>query len=95
MKTRAISVTEFKAKCLSLLSEIADHGGTITVTKRGRPLATVSPAKRVRWKSSEGILEGKIEIDDDLLFGDISHLYDPVRAKEIVDSVKPLRKKRK
>jgi prevent-host-death family protein len=95
MKTRAISVTEFKAKCLSLLSEIADHGGTITVTKRGRPLATVSPAKRVRWKSSEGMLEGKIQIDDDLLMSDMTDLWDPVRAKELLESIKPLPKKRK
>src|SRR5437879_1576051 len=95
MKNRAISVTEFKAKCLSLLSEIADQGGTITVTKRGRPLATVSPARNRRWKSPEGILEGKIEIDDDLLMSDMADLWDPVRAREIVESIKPIRAKRK
>ncbi len=95
MKTRAISVTEFKAKCLSLLSEIADNGGTITVTKRGRPLATVSPARRRRWKSTEGILEGKIQIDDDLLMSDMSDLWDPVRTKELLEAMKPLRAKRK
>ena len=35
MKTRVIGATEFKAKCLALLDEIEEHGGTITVTKRG------------------------------------------------------------
>jgi prevent-host-death family protein len=46
MKHRLINVTEFKAKCLSLLDDVGEHGGVITITKRGRPLATVSPARR-------------------------------------------------
>ena len=41
MKTCIIGATEFKAKCLALLDEIEDQGGTITVTKRGRPAAVV------------------------------------------------------
>ena len=53
-------MTEFKAKCLALLSEVGRNGGTITVTKRGKPLASVGPAPRRRIKSSEGILAGKI-----------------------------------
>jgi len=39
MKDRVVSATEFKAKCLALLDEVADSGGTITVTKRGRAVA--------------------------------------------------------
>jgi prevent-host-death family protein len=64
MKQRVISVTEFKAKCLALLNEIGEKGGTITITKRGKPLATVSPARNQKWKSMEGILAGKIEYND-------------------------------
>ena len=59
MKTRVIGATEFKAKCLALLDEIDEHGGTITVTKRGRPVATVSAAKKPKWKSPAGILAGQ------------------------------------
>ena len=55
-----MSVTEFKAKCLALLDDIAERGGTITVTKRGRPLATVEQAHRSPWKSPEGSWARKV-----------------------------------
>jgi len=44
MASHVASVTEFKAKCLALLEDVSTKGDTITVTKRGKPLATVSPA---------------------------------------------------
>ena len=65
MRQRVITVTEFKAKCLALLDEIGEKGGTITITKRGKPLAKVGPARKPAWKSLEGILAGKVEYDDE------------------------------
>jgi len=82
MTQRTISVTEFKAKCLALLAEIAEKGGTITVTKRGRPLAMVGPAKRTKWKSLAGALEGKVKFDDDLLMADTADMWGVVRERE-------------
>ena len=79
MKQRTVSVTEFKAKCLALLDDLAEGGGTITITKRGRPLATVRPARRPRWKSPEGSLVGKLIIPDELLEADTSEMWDVVR----------------
>jgi prevent-host-death family protein len=64
MKRRMIGVTEFKAKCLAILDEVGEGGGVITITKRGRPLATVGPARKPVWKSPEGSWAGKIEYDD-------------------------------
>jgi prevent-host-death family protein len=78
MKHQVISVTEFKAKCLSLLNQIGEEGGTVTVTKRGRPLATVAPAKKKPFRSSEGILAGKVRIVGDIVNADFSDLYDVV-----------------
>jgi antitoxin (DNA-binding transcriptional repressor) of toxin-antitoxin stability system len=78
MKHQVVSVTEFKAKCLALLNQIGQEGGTLTVTKRGRPLATVGPVKRKPFKSSEGILVGKIKIIGDLDKIDNADLYDVV-----------------
>jgi len=78
MKHETISVTEFKAKCLALFDQIDQEGGTLTVTKRGRPLATVSPAKKKPFKSSEGILAGKVKIIGDIVNADFSDLYDVV-----------------
>ena len=67
MKDRVVTATEFKAKCLALLDEVEESGGTITVTKRGRAVATVGPAKKRPWKSSKGILEGKVKIVGDIV----------------------------
>lgn len=60
MQSRVVSATEFKAKCLALLDEIGHKGVTITVTKRGRPMATVGPVQRRLLPSTEGLWKGKV-----------------------------------
>lgn len=42
---RTISATQFKARCLALLDEVADSGEALVVTKRGKPVARIEPAK--------------------------------------------------
>ncbi len=42
MSVRAVSASEFKAKCLAMLDEVAETGQEILVTKRGRPVARLS-----------------------------------------------------
>ena len=81
MKSRVMSATEFKAKCLALLDEVDDNGGTITITKRGRPVATLGPAKKRAWKSPEGSLTGKIQIVGDIVNADFSDMWDCVRGE--------------
>ena len=78
MKDQTISVTEFKAKCIGLLNRIAEEGGTVTVTKRGKPLATVARAKRKPFRSSEGILAGKVKIIGDIVNADTADLWEVV-----------------
>jgi prevent-host-death family protein len=39
-----ISASQFKARCLALLDEVASGGGELVVTKRGKPVARVVPA---------------------------------------------------
>ena len=82
MKNRVIGATEFKAKCLALLDEVEEQGGTITVTKRGRPVATVSAAKKPGWRSPRGVLEGKIKIVGDIVNFDTSDLWDALKRDE-------------
>lgn len=79
MKHRIVSVTEFKAKCLALLDDIGKHGGSLTITKRGRPLATVGPAHMPAWKSPEGAWAGRVTIAGDLLETDTSELWEVLR----------------
>ena len=79
MSTRFVTATEFKAKCLGLLDEVQSKGGTITVTKRGHPIAVVGPAKRKPFKSSRGTLAGKVRICGDIVNFDTSHLWDALK----------------
>jgi prevent-host-death family protein len=44
MSERTVSASEFKAKCLAMLDEVAATGEEIVVTKRGRAVARVSAA---------------------------------------------------
>jgi prevent-host-death family protein len=81
MGSQIVTATEFKAKCLALIDEVAKTGGTITVTKRGQPMATLTPVVKKR-KSSRGILKGKLHIPDEILMADRSDLWDCVREKE-------------
>jgi prevent-host-death family protein len=41
---RVVTATELKAKCLAILDQVAATGETVTVTKRGRPVARISAA---------------------------------------------------
>jgi prevent-host-death family protein len=81
MKPRVVNVTEFKATCLALLDEIGRVGGTITITKRGRPLATVAPAKELAWKSPEGAWARKVTLLADPLNVDITRLWGVLETK--------------
>jgi prevent-host-death family protein len=44
---RTIKAGEFKAKCLALLDEVAASGETIEITKRGKVVARLGPARDV------------------------------------------------
>jgi prevent-host-death family protein len=67
MAAIVINATEFKAKCLSILDEVQKHGNTVTVTKRGRPVATVGPAPAKKFKSLKGCLADRVPISDEIL----------------------------
>ncbi len=60
MGNHIITVTEFEARSISLIDEISSSGDTITITKRGQPIATVTPVVKRHYKSTKGILKGKI-----------------------------------
>jgi prevent-host-death family protein len=45
---REITATQFKARCLRLLDEVAESGEALVVTKRGRPVARVEPSSTPR-----------------------------------------------
>jgi prevent-host-death family protein len=62
MKTRIVAATEFKAKCLAILDEVDEEGGTVTITKRGRPVAVLAPVQKELWKFPLGAWIGKVKL---------------------------------
>ena len=48
MTQRTIPASQFKAKCLALLDEVAESGQPLVVTKRGKPVARVVPVEEPR-----------------------------------------------
>jgi prevent-host-death family protein len=62
-----IQASEFKAKCLALMDQVARTGETILVTKNGKPVAELRPHKPPRVKSPLGLDKGKIKILGDII----------------------------
>lgn len=79
---RVISATEFKAKCLALLDEVAASGETLTVTKRGVPVATLGPPPKKKRRSQMGVLEGKMKIKGDIVNFSFADDWEMVREEE-------------
>ena len=71
---RTINASEFKAKCLKLMDEVAESGEEIIITKNGKPVAKLTPYKPTaeeipyqdRPKSPFGLDKGRYEIIGDL-----------------------------
>ena len=63
---RTVKASEFKAKCLKLMDEVAESGEPLVVTKNGKPIAQLRPIGRER-KSIWGLHKGQIEILGDIL----------------------------
>lgn len=72
MVERSVSASEFKAKCLALLDEVAEKGQPLVVTKRGKPVARVVPVEEPRS------LIGSVTflVDDDELIAPLYERWD-------------------
>ena len=63
-RTKTLTASEFKAKCLRILDELEPQG--IVVTKRGRPIAKVTPVLSKNNAKFYGCMKGKIVIKGDI-----------------------------
>lgn len=64
MKT--VKASEFKAKCLRLMDEVAETGKPLVITKNGKPVAQLGPVV-ARPLTLAGAHAGKIRILGDIL----------------------------
>ncbi len=78
MPDLVVNATEFKAKCLALLDRVDEDGITVTVTRRGRVVATIRQPEKAPIKSLRGALAGQVSVPDDLLDADRSGLWNAV-----------------
>ena len=44
---RTITASEFKAKCLELMDEVAETGAELVITKNGRPISRLIPYREM------------------------------------------------
>ena len=66
MTKKTIKASEFKAKCLALMDEVARTGETVVITKNGEPVADLVP-HRVKKRSPFGVWKGQVEITGDIM----------------------------
>lgn len=62
-----MQASEFKAKCLALMDEVARTGQTVVITKNGRPVAELRAHRPPRARSPIGLHRGKLQIQGDIV----------------------------
>lgn len=65
-KPKTVKASDFKAKCVALLDEVARTGDTIVVTKNGRPIVEIVP-HRAKKRGALGVWKGQVEIIGDIV----------------------------
>lgn len=63
---KEMNASDFKAKCLAVLDEVAATGEEVTILKRGKPVARLVAARQREGFPEDG-LEGTVEIVGDIL----------------------------
>ena len=65
---RKIAISEFKAKCLSLLEQVGKTKTPLRITRRGEAIADVVPASPdISERSWIGSMSGSMEITGDIV----------------------------
>jgi len=62
-----IQASQFKARCLSLMDQVARTGETILVTKNGKPIAELRPHRMPRLESPFGLHKDQTRILGDII----------------------------
>jgi len=64
---KSISASEFKAKCLAILDEVAAGGEVVTILKHGRAVAQLVPPAPRAEGFAQDTLRGTVEILGDVV----------------------------
>jgi len=63
----SLSASEFKARCLAVLAEVARTGEGVIVLKRGRPVARILPVAGEGEEYPQMSLAGRLDIVGDVM----------------------------
>jgi prevent-host-death family protein len=74
-----IQASEFKAKCLALMDQVARTGETLVVTKNGKPVAELRPHRPPRARSLIGLHKGRIGLLGELVAPVGARLWEAAR----------------
>jgi prevent-host-death family protein len=77
MAEKQVPATEFKAKCLAFLDEVAG-GASFVITKRGKPVARIERATP-RRRALMGGMRGTAEETGDIVRFDSSRMWKLLR----------------
>ena len=66
MKTKKMAAGEFKSKCLAVMEEVRAKRLSVTITKRGKPVARLVPVEAERDEIF-GFMKGKVRIVGDII----------------------------
>lgn len=59
-----ISASQFKARCLSLMDEVASSGDVLVISKNGKPVAELHPCRSQRRANPFGLHPQTRLLDD-------------------------------
>lgn len=63
---KVMKASEFKATCLKVMDEVAKTGEPVLITKNGKPVSKLVPA-RTRPKTLFGVMKGRVRIKGDIV----------------------------
>ena len=65
---KRVKATDFKARCLAILDDVANDGEPVIITKHGRPVARlVTAASEGDYRPPQHTLEGTVEITGNII----------------------------
>jgi len=85
--TRVVEASEFKAKCLALLDEVGRTRESLTITKKGKPVADLVPY-RAPNRNARGILKDTLFIKGDIISPidvEWEALHNPSRSMRLIN----------
>jgi prevent-host-death family protein len=77
-RPRSINASEFKARCLRVLDDVHETRREVVITKRGKPVARLSPIGPARG-SLRGAWKGMVKVRGDIVRGDWSSDFEALR----------------